>query len=90
MKTVIGSIAAGRVAARAAEGVRDEAQWGQGTTLDVPNAQQALHNARVDLATAQRDRIVIVIAFAALAAVGRLSAERLPLETTIYNPASHL
>ncbi|TRL36719.1 TolC family outer membrane protein [Methylosinus sporium] len=92
LKTAIGSIAAGRVAAKAAEvalkGVRDEAQLGQRTTLDVLNAQQALLNARVDLVTAQRDRIVA--SYTALAAVGHLSAERLRLETTIYDPAPHL
>lgn len=92
LKTAIGSIAAGRVAVKAAEvalkGVRDEAQLGQRTTLDVLNAQQALLNARVDLVTAQRDRIVA--SYASLAAVGRLSAEQLRLDATIHDAASHL
>ena len=39
-------------------GVREEARVGQRTTLDVLNAQQELLNARVNLITAQRDRVV--------------------------------
>lgn len=73
------SIAAGRVAAKSAEvalkGVHDEAQLCQRTTLDVLNAQQGLLNARVDLVTAQRDRAVA--SYTVLAAIGRLSAEKL-------------
>lgn len=92
LKTAVGSITAGRLAVKAAEvalkGVRDEAQLGQRTTLDVLNAQQALLNARVDLVSAQRDRIVA--SYAALAAVGGLSAERLRLDATIFDPAPHL
>jgi outer membrane protein len=45
-------------AARALEGVRNEAQAGQRTTLDVLNAEQALVNARVSLIVAQHDRVV--------------------------------
>lgn len=92
LRTAIASIAAGKVATKAAEvalkGVRDEAQLGQRTTYDVLVAQQALLNARVDLVTAQRDRVVA--SYAVLAAIGRLSAESLRLEATIYDPAPHL
>ena len=42
----------------ALNGVREEARVGQRTTLDVLNAQQELLNARVNLITAQRDRVV--------------------------------
>ena len=45
-------------AERALEGVRNEAQAGQRTTLDVLNAEQALVNARVSLIVAQHDRVV--------------------------------
>jgi hypothetical protein len=41
----------------ALNGVRDEARVGQRTTLDVLNAQQALVNARLNLLTAQHDRV---------------------------------
>lgn len=86
------SISTGQVAVRAAatalKGVRDEAQYGQRTTLDVLNAQQALLNARVDLIGAQRDRVVS--SYTALAAVGRLSAERLRLGAELFDLAPHL
>ena len=42
----------------ALNGVREEARVGQRTTLDVLNAQQALVNARVNIVTAQHDRVV--------------------------------
>lgn len=92
IKTAKASIASGRVAVKAAEtalkGVRDEAQFGQRTTLDVLNAQHALLNARVDLISAQRDHVVAT--YAMLGAIGRLSAERLRLDTSIYDPALEL
>ena len=42
----------------ALNGVREEAKVGQRTTLDVLNAQQTLLNTRVQLVTAQHDRVV--------------------------------
>ena len=71
----------------ALNGVREEAKAGQRTTLDVLNAQQALVNARVALVTAQHDRVVA--SYAVLAAVGRLSAQVLGLNTTVYDPSVH-
>ncbi len=71
----------------ALRGVRDEAAFGQRTTLDVLNAQQALLKARVDLVTAQRDRVVG--SYAVLAAVGSLSAENLKLNVVVYDPSVH-
>ena len=92
IKTAKASIASGRVAVKAAEtalkGVRDEAQFGQRTTFDVLNAQHVLLNARVDLISAQRDHVVAT--YAMLGAIGRLSAERLRLDTSIYDPAIEL
>ena len=67
--------------------VREEAKVGQRTTLDILNAQQALLSARVNLVAAQHDRIVA--SFAALAAVGRLSARALNLNVAEYDPTIH-
>jgi outer membrane protein len=72
---------------RALEGVRNEAQAGQRTTLDVLNAEQALVNARVNLIVAQHDRVVA--SFSLVSAVGRLSAQELRLPVTIYDPMVH-
>ncbi|RNJ48809.1 channel protein TolC [Methylocystis hirsuta] len=72
----------------ALRGVRDEAAFGQRTTLDVLNAQQALLTARVNLVTAQRDRVVG--SYAALAAIGRLSYATLDLDVMPYDPSAHL
>jgi len=67
--------------------VREEARVGQRTTLDVLNAQQELVNARVALVTAQHDRVVA--SYTLLAAVGRLSMQRLGLNVMIYDPQVH-
>ncbi|MGA8172347.1 MAG: TolC family outer membrane protein [Methylocystis sp.] len=67
--------------------VREEAKVGQRTTLDILNAQQALLGARVSLVIAQHDRVVA--SFAALAAVGRLSARELNLDVAEYDPTIH-
>jgi outer membrane protein len=71
----------------ALNGVRDEAEAGQRTTLDVLNAQQALVNARVALVTAQHDRVVA--SYAVLNAVGRLSPQVLNLATAVHDPGVH-
>jgi hypothetical protein len=57
---------------------------GQRTTLDVLNAQQELVNARMALASAQRDRVVA--SFTLLSAVGRLSPQVLCLRVLVYAP----
>ena len=72
---------------RALTGVRNEAQAGQRTTLDVLNAEQALVNARVALIVAQHDRVVA--SYSLLSAVGRLSAQELHLSVEIYDPSVH-
>jgi outer membrane protein len=72
----------------ALQGVRDEAAFGQRTTLDVLNAQQALLNARVNMVTAQRDRVVG--SYAVLSSIGRLSYATLELDVMPYDPAMHL
>jgi outer membrane protein len=73
-----------KYAERALNGVRDEAQVGQRTTLDVLNAVQALLNARVGLIIAQHDRVVA--SYNLLSAVGRLAPAVLGLPTQIYDP----
>ena len=71
----------------ALNGVREEAKAGQRTTLDVLNAQPALVNARVALATAQHDRVVA--SYSVLSSVGKLSPQVLNLKTTVYDPSVH-
>ncbi|WP_442753795.1 TolC family outer membrane protein [Methylocystis sp. JAN1] len=91
LETAKASIISGQAAVKAAEtalaGVREEAKVGQRTTLDVLNAQQALLNARVNLVVSQRDRVVA--SYAALGAIGRLSAEELNLNVALYDPSIH-
>lgn len=65
-------------------GVKQEAQVGSRTTLDVLNAEQELLDARVTLVRARRDEKVA--AYALLSAVGRLTAKELALPVTIYQP----
>jgi outer membrane protein len=71
----------------ALNGVREEARVGQRTTLDVLNAQQELVSARVNLVTAQHDRVVS--SYALLAATGRLSPQVLGLGIELYDPITH-
>jgi outer membrane protein len=84
---ILSNLAAVKAAELALEGVRAEALVGQRTTLDVLNAQLALLNARVNLVVSQRDKVVA--SFAALAAIGRLSARELELGVAEYQPAIH-
>jgi outer membrane protein len=71
----------------ALNGVREEARVGQRTTLDVLNAQQELLNARVNLITAQRDRVVA--SYAVVQAMGRLNSRALGLAVNHYSPRVH-
>jgi outer membrane protein len=71
----------------ALRGVRNEALLGQRTTLDVLNAVQSLLSARVNLISAQRDRVVA--SYNVLSAVGRLSPTVLGLPTQSYDPRVH-
>jgi outer membrane protein len=81
------SEAAVKSAEIALDGVREEAKVGQRTTLDVLLAQQTLLNARVNLVSAQRDRVVA--SYAVMAASGRLSAANLALNVVQYDPTIH-
>jgi outer membrane protein len=71
----------------ALNGVREEARVGQRTTLDVLNAQQELLTARVNLITAQRDRVVN--SYAVVQAIGRLTTRGLALAIAQYSPKEH-
>ena len=76
-----------RAAEVALNGVRMEARLGLRTTLDVLIDQQALVNARLNLVTAQHDRIVG--SYKLLSAVGRLAPQTLGLPASIYDPMVH-
>ena len=71
----------------ALEGVRQEAQVGSRTTLDVLDAEQELLDARVTLVGAQRDEIVA--SYGLLAAVGKLTARDLQLAVDYYDPTTN-
>jgi outer membrane protein len=87
-KSVIrSSEAAVKASEIALDGVREEAKVGQRTTLDVLIAQQTLLNSRVNLVSAQRDRVVA--SYAVMAATGRLSAANLSLTVIQYDPTIH-
>lgn len=79
--------AAVRAAEIALNGVREEAKVGQRTTIEVLNQQQALLQSRVNLISAQRDRVVN--SYALLSAVGQLSARSLGLHVSSYDPGVH-
>ena len=84
-------IQAQQAAVRATEialaGVREEAKVGQRTTVDVLNAQQLLLNARVQLVTAQRDRVAN--SYTLMLSIGQLLAQNLNLKVTPYDPTVH-
>ena len=67
--------------------MREEARVGQRTTLDVLTAQQELLSARVQLITAQRDRVVF--SYAVVRAMGRLTTKLLALNVARYNAKEH-
>ena len=84
---IIAAQAQVQAAETALNGVREEARVGQRTTLDVLNAQQELLNARVNLITAQRDRVVA--SYAVIQASGRLSSRNLGLKVAQYSAKVH-
>ncbi len=65
-------------------GVRREALLGSRTTIDVLDAERDLRDARVTLASSQRD--ASVAAYSLLAAMGQLTATNLSLPVTLYDP----
>ena len=73
-----------RAAEIALDGVRQEAELGARTTLDVLDAEQELLDARMALVVARRDEYVA--AFELRAAIGRLTADELGLAVEHYDP----
>ena len=71
----------------ALNGVIEERNVGQRTTLDVLNSQADVISAQILLAGSTRDEVVA--GYAVLSAIGRLSAERLSLVASVYRPTEH-
>lgn len=71
----------------ALNGVIEERNVGQRTTLDVLNAQADVIAAQINLASAERD--VVAASYAILSAAGRLSPQRLGLDVAAYDPTEH-
>lgn len=69
------------------DGVREEAQLGARTTLDVLNAEQELLDARANRIAAQSNEVVA--SYALLAAMGLLTADHLNLPVQQYDPAAY-
>ncbi|RYY05459.1 MAG: transporter, partial [Alphaproteobacteria bacterium] len=84
---VIGYRAQVAAAELALNGVVEERNVGQRTTLDVLNAQSDVITAQILLAGAQRD--AVVAAYTLTSAVGQLQPERLALAVDSYEPDEH-
>ncbi|SCA54912.1 Outer membrane protein [Candidatus Terasakiella magnetica] len=76
-----------RAAEVALDGVQREAAVGSRTVLDVLDAEQELLDAKVSLVRAERDQLVA--AYELKRAIGGLTAEKLGLDTGIYDPNVH-
>ena len=81
---ILADVAQIKAAELALEGVREEERVGQRTTLDVLDAQQEVLDARTNLVSSQRDRVVA--AFSLMSAMGQLTAAKLRLPVQIYDP----
>lgn len=85
------AVAANRELVSAAQlalnGVIEERNVGQRTTLDVLNAQADVIEAQINLADSERN--VVVASYAILSAVGRLSVRHLGLQVAEYQPEEH-
>ena len=76
-----------RAARLAVEGLVEERNVGQRTTLDVLLGQQTLINAQI--LAAQNDALLVSTSYALVAAVGRLTARDLGLPVTVFEPDDH-
>lgn len=76
-----------RAAGSAFDTIREEANLGQRTTLDVLNAEQELLDARANLISAEVDETVA--SYTLLSAMGLLTAQHLNLRVQIYDPAAY-
>ncbi len=85
------SVSANRQLVSAAQlalnGVVEERNVGQRTTLDVLNAQADVINAQITLVGVERD--VVVASYAILSSMGSLTAEGLDLKVAVYHPQEH-
>lgn len=71
----------------ALEGVRQEADVGSRTTLDVLDAEQEALDSQVNLVSARRDQTVA--AYELLSAMGQLTARELALDVALYDPKAN-
>ena len=71
----------------ALNGVVEERNVGQRTTLDVLNAQADVIAAQINQVSAERD--VVAASYAILSSIGRLSPQRLGLDVAVYDPTEH-
>lgn len=71
----------------ALQGTRAELQVGQRTELDVLTAVQTLLNAQVSVVSDKHD--IVVNSYTVLATMGRLTADRLHLNTALYDVERH-
>jgi outer membrane protein len=76
-----------RAATIAFEGVREEAELGARTTLDVLDAEQTLLDARASLVSAQVDETVA--SYLLLSSMGLLTVENLGLRVQTYDPTAY-
>jgi outer membrane protein len=76
-----------RAARIAFEGIRDEAQYGARTTLDILQSEQRFLNARTNSIFAKAD--VQIASYAVLAATGKLTARALNLDVPTYDPNTY-
>lgn len=71
----------------ALQGVIEERNVGQRSTLDVLNAQASLITTQINRVSSERDEVLA--SYAILSAIGHLSASRLGLRVTEYKPDAH-
>ncbi|PZO74550.1 MAG: transporter [Mesorhizobium amorphae] len=71
----------------ALNGVVEERNVGQRTTLDVLNAQADVINAQIQVVGSERD--VVVASYAIVSAIGALNAEHLGLDVEVHRPLEH-
>lgn len=76
-----------RANAIALQGVRQEAQAGLRTVLDILDAEQELFTSRVNLVRAVHDRIVAI--YQIRATIGELTARSLKLRVDYYDPTKY-
>jgi TolC family type I secretion outer membrane protein len=86
--TILSSIDAVKAAEVALEGVKQEAEVGSRTTLDVLDSEQELFNAQVELVNAQSQEIIATYNLKAI--MGELTAKNLGLKVVAYDKKEYL